>query len=411
MRAELEGSRVLLLQGPNGPFFRRVAQELEEAGAEVMKINFNAGDAFYFRGEQACEFREPFEEWPSFLAEKLKDFQPDACFLFGDCRPLHLAARPVLEEYDVNVLVFEEGYLRPDFVTIEPVGVNSRSELKLEAPDLAAVAGEPAPDVASVEHPFHWCVVHTSVYSLCLTLGAWLFPHYRHHRDLNSWRQGYLWARSWSRRHFLLKKNAPVMARLTGELSGRYFLAGLQVHNDTQIATSRFESVEDFIVEVLDSFARCARDTDYLVFKHHPGDRAYRDYSSLIERLATERDVSERVLYVHDLHLPTLLEHARGTIVINSTIGWSSLHHGTPVLALDETTYGYFGLNSSVDLNRFWVAPPAVDSERVRAAEHWLKLHNQANGSVWTPLKQAGPSGLFWPPKLPLRRIKKDPLP
>ena len=36
--------RVLLLQGPIGPFFRRLARFLEERGTDVFKINFNAGN-------------------------------------------------------------------------------------------------------------------------------------------------------------------------------------------------------------------------------------------------------------------------------------------------------------------------------------------------------------------------------
>ena len=40
--------RVLLLQGPIGPFFRRLARFLEQHGTDVFKINFNAGDALFY---------------------------------------------------------------------------------------------------------------------------------------------------------------------------------------------------------------------------------------------------------------------------------------------------------------------------------------------------------------------------
>ncbi len=80
--------------------------------------------------------------------------------------------------------------------------------------------------------------------------------------------------------------------------------------------------------------------------------------------------------------------------MVNSTIGWSSLHHGTPVLALDETIYGYMGLNSPGTLDEFWSKQPEVDRDRVTAAENWLKQHSQANGSTWVRLPNAGPSGL-----------------
>ena len=36
--------KVLLLQGPIGPFFYRFAKKLKQAGASVHKINFNGGD-------------------------------------------------------------------------------------------------------------------------------------------------------------------------------------------------------------------------------------------------------------------------------------------------------------------------------------------------------------------------------
>lgn len=36
--------RVLLLQGPVGPFFWNLAKDLRSVGATVFKFNFNAGD-------------------------------------------------------------------------------------------------------------------------------------------------------------------------------------------------------------------------------------------------------------------------------------------------------------------------------------------------------------------------------
>src|SRR5256885_12968535 len=47
-RDTLHAKRVLLLQGPVGPFFRRLATLLRAAGAEVHKVNFNGGDCLFF---------------------------------------------------------------------------------------------------------------------------------------------------------------------------------------------------------------------------------------------------------------------------------------------------------------------------------------------------------------------------
>jgi hypothetical protein len=45
----------------------------------------------------------------------------------------------------------------------------------------------------------------------------------------------------------------------------------------------------------------------------------------------------------------------------------------------------------------FWNSPPRVDKQRVTHAHHWLRHYNQANGSIWTALPGAGPTGLRWP--------------
>ena len=52
MNAELlerfSGKRVLLLQGPMGPFFARFARFLDAHDQQVRKINFTGGDALFY---------------------------------------------------------------------------------------------------------------------------------------------------------------------------------------------------------------------------------------------------------------------------------------------------------------------------------------------------------------------------
>jgi capsular polysaccharide export protein len=402
MALEVAGKKILLLQGPNGPFFRRLYDELTSGGAQVDKINLNAAEMLYFLGRRSIPYRGTFDAWPEFLRCLIEQERYDACFLFGDCRPYHVAARPVLDALHVPTFVFEDGYLRPHHLTIERSGVNSRSLLRFGAPDASTLhsmldrALPPSPEPA--RHTFAWSVLHTIFNSLGVTLGAPFFPHYRHHRDVNTARQACLWALSGLRFAYYKLRERPLSVKLRTELSRKYFLVGLQVHNDSQVHISRFADVRDFIYETLESFLKHAPGDVSLVFKHHPADRAYRDYGALIHALAEKHNATRRIYYVHDLHLPTLLKHARGAVVINSTLGWSSLHHKTPIFALEETTYGYFGLSAPGTLEEFWLAPPSVDAAAVQAAVTWLRLHNQANGSVWTRVPSAGPSGIHWPP-------------
>ncbi len=399
---DLQGKRCLLLQGPNGPFFRWLHDELVVCGALVTKVTLNAAEALYFLGRETVAYRGRQEDFPAFLQDLCSKQRFDVCFLFGDCRPYHQLARPVLDRWETEVLVFEDGYLRPDFITVEPSGVNGRSLLRTDPPRLADAAGVELVPPARVPGSFAWSVVHTIINSIGVTFGRPFYPHYRHHRDVNTIRQAALWGRS-IYRHFMFKrKEAPILDELSGPLSKRFFLVALQVHNDSQITTSRFSDVRDFIEEVACSFAAHASASDWLVFKHHPADRAYRDYTSFIRALAARLGVVDRVRYVHDVHLPTLLKHAKGSLMVNSTLGWSSLHHGTPVLALGEAVYNYFGLNADCELDEFWTHQHVVDSTRVSRAETWLRLFNQANGSVWARIPGARPSGIFWPVRLRL---------
>ena len=58
--------RILLLQGPLGPFFRRLASDLEGVGAEVFKVNFNGGD-WLFYPSKSINYRGGIEDWPEFF--------------------------------------------------------------------------------------------------------------------------------------------------------------------------------------------------------------------------------------------------------------------------------------------------------------------------------------------------------
>ena len=100
---------ILFLQGPVGPFFKRIAKQLRDVGAHVHKINFNAGDWFFWR-QKAINFRQHPDQWETFFEEKLKDLAIDYVVLFGDCRPIHKAARQVALKNQIDLgrhLVFQ----------------------------------------------------------------------------------------------------------------------------------------------------------------------------------------------------------------------------------------------------------------------------------------------------------------
>lgn len=381
----LLGRHFLMLQGPVGPFFQHLAEALELAGAQITKVNFNSGDDWFYRGRPAVHYTGTPEAWPRFIENLFDERRPDTLLLFGDQRPLHRVALDLAAERDVLSYVFEEGYVRPDYITLERGGVNANSSLpKTLGPYLEAGAADPPPRPEPVQHGFRNLALYSIVYSLALTAGEKRYPHYQHHKDLNAWRMAPLWAKGIARKVWYGQTERGVLKELTERYDKHYFLVPLQVYHDAQVIHSRFGSNDAFIVEVLTSFAQHAHPADLLVFKHHPLDRAYSDYGPVIRQKAQELGIASRVRYVHDLHLPTLLKLAKGTVVLNSTTGCSSLYHGTPVKVLGSAVYDIEGLTYQGELRAFWCNPSGLDHSAFTKYRRGLIQMCQVNGCFYS---------------------------
>lgn len=391
--------RVLLLQGPVGPFFSLLAEELKSEGHEVFKIHFNGGDEVCYTQRAAHRYCGDLAGWPAFLRAFLTRHEIDRIFLFGDCRLYHLRATKVAREMGVAVFVFEEGYIRPDYVTLEPGGVNGHSALSREPDDYTAQR----PVKPAVPQPAGGVFWRIAGYATRYYLAAWrrrrAFPHYEHHRPLNLCREGLCWVRSGLRKLYYLCADYPVIRRLGKRQQSKYYLVPLQVHCDKQITHhSRYASIEDFIAEVIGSFAKHAPADTELVFRHHPMDRAYHDYGKLIARLGVRYRVRGRVRYLHEGHLPALLHGARGTVTINSTVGLSSIYHQTPVKVMGSAVYDMPGLTCRNSLDAFWRAPGAVDSRLYSRFRQYLVANVLGNGSFYRRVRaDKGATGIEWP--------------
>ena len=382
------GKRILLLQGPVGPFFSRLAGDLRRAGAEVCKINFNGGDWLFCPKGQAS-FRGTLADWPGFLDRMITERSADLVFLFGDCRPIHGIAREVARRRGVTVCVFEEGYIRPDYITLEEYGVNGYSPLPSSPEDYLSAPVSNEKPTMPVGNTFWHMAAWDILYYLAGALGAPVFRRYTHHRPL-SLTEALPWvAALWRKCRYAVTERG-VQGRLAASLSGRYFLVPLQVHTDGQIRVhSAFGSVAEFIRHTVYSFAAHAPADTFLVLKHHPLDRGYNDYTALIRGLSRELGLGGRVIYVHDPHLPTLLHHARGVVVINSTVGLSAIHHGTPVKACGSAIYDMEGLTFQGSLDDFWKAARSAEPDRwlyIRFRNYVIE-HSQLNGNYYKRLK------------------------
>ena len=119
----------LFLQGPHGPFFAQLAAMLHAAGAECWRVGFNAGDrAFWGKPFYIAHTGKP-EDWPDHLVQLLQRHAITDLVLYGDTRPIHALAVAEAQRRGITVHVFEEGYLRPWWVTYERGGSNGHSRL------------------------------------------------------------------------------------------------------------------------------------------------------------------------------------------------------------------------------------------------------------------------------------------
>ncbi|RZT97601.1 capsule biosynthesis protein [Rivibacter subsaxonicus] len=375
---------MLLLQGPMGPFFANLADVLEQHGIGVSKVHFNGGDAWFYGRRPADRYNGTLDQWSGWLAQRLQSRRIDAIVLFGQVRPVHEAAIAVARELGVRCYVFEEGYLRPDFVTLETGGVNAWSPLPREA----KAYGERRPRMpkpAPTGQRFRRTAWIAIQYSFTSTVARPFFGSLPHHRALNPITEPLRWVRSglrklryaWSQRHELARLCAPETAR-------RWYLFPLQVANDSQVTHhSPFGSMTTAIDAVLASFADHAPADTHLVVKHHPMDRAYSDYSSLLRQRAREFGLEGRIHYVHDLHLPTLLRHTRGVVTVNSTVGLQAMYHRAPVCVLGESFYAIPGLVHGAGLSSFWRTAAVPDAALFARFRAHLQRHTQLNASFY----------------------------
>ncbi|TMV67453.1 capsule biosynthesis protein CapA, partial [Thioclava sp. BHET1] len=120
--------RFLFLQGPHGPFFGQLARMLRATGAEVHRVGFNAGDrAFWPDRASFIPYRERAEDWPQAVTALLTRLGITDLVLYGDTRPIHAQAVAAARVNGLRIHVFEEGYLRPFWVSYERGGANGHS--------------------------------------------------------------------------------------------------------------------------------------------------------------------------------------------------------------------------------------------------------------------------------------------
>jgi len=383
----ISGDNILLLQGPIGPFFTKLDLHFRTQGANTFKIALNAGDWLFSNKDTVYSFKGKREEWDPFIRDFLSKKAINKIFLFGDCRFYQSHTIKTAKELNLDVFVFEEGYLRPDFITLERDGVNHYSSMKRDAEFYLSLDESYLNIPASVTAKplYRWMAFSAIFYYIAMHFFSFCYPNYIHHRESSAIKEFFWWWRNVFRKLKYRITERNLLDRVTGELSLKYYFVPLQTYNDFQLTQhSSFRTIEEFIEKTLNSFASHAPKETFLVLKHHPADRGRKDYSHFITKMSQTLKISSRVIVMHDLHLPSCLQHAIGTITINSTVGMSSLINGTPTIVLGKAIYDIEGMtNKGMKLDMFWDAYKKPNRELVFKFRNYLRQVTQLNGSFY----------------------------
>ncbi|MBT1445360.1 capsular biosynthesis protein [Shewanella sp. JM162201] len=375
---------LVLLQGPLGPFFQTLGNQLIDDGHTVYKFCFNGGDECWSTKAQLVRFQQPLKYWRDFFAEFCQAHQIDAVVVYGDCRAYHQVAAKVCRSAGIAFWALEEGYLRPDFITMELGGVNANSPLFPLRSNLASYRPS---------HEYQYQVIvgksfasrawYATRYHVNKLLGRVRYRHFVDHRPWTIVEETKGWLKSGWIKITHKQRDAALLQALKAH-KGRIFLLPLQVSEDFQIRHhSNFNDVATVIEEVIRSFARYAKPQDRLLIKHHPMDRGYVDYGPQINRLKADLGLETRVDYGYMLPLPKIYPLLKGVVTVNSTVGFSALLHKVPVKCLGKALYDIPGLTSSQPLSKFWQQQSPVDMKVFSAVRTAFLHETQVNGCFY----------------------------
>jgi capsular polysaccharide export protein len=377
---------ILFLQGHPSIFARDLANEIERLGHRALRINLCAGDALYWRGRPAVHYRGRLSDWPEYLAGFIAREGVTDIVYFADRLPYHRAALQVARACGVCAATFEFGYLRPDWITLERAGMSAQSHFPNDPGLIRRIAAAlPAPGMAErYRYGFLSEACNEVAFNLATHFARPFYPHYEADKYYNPIIEylSYVPRLLGSRRH---RRQAEALMASLIDAGTPYFLAPLQMQSDYQLrANSHYPHQRDMIGEAVASFAADAPADAHLVFKIHPLDNGLERWPKVVAAAAAQAGVAERVHVIDGGKLALMIQHARGTVVINSTVGLLALRLGCPLKVLGVAVYDIDGLCHRGPLATFWRDPPRPDQDLTAALVRALAGTIQIKGNFFT---------------------------
>lgn len=389
-----EGRVFLMLQGPHGPFFDRLGKMLRQAGATVWRCGFNAGDAFFWTDkDHYIPFTGRMQDWPAFLDRLLVEKSVTDVVLYGDVRPIHAMARSASRDDELEFHVFEEGYLRPYWISYERGGSNGHSSLlQIPLSQMRATLRDANSDMR--RPPARWGDMrqhkfYGALYHFLLLVANRRYSQYTGHRAIPVIEEFRL-----NMQRFLL---SPLFSAKSFLQWRRYKFAGwpytlvpLQLAHDSNfLGHSPFSENREFIETVIKTFAKSAPRHHHLIFKAHPLEDGRAGNRVTIRDLARDHGVKDRVHYIRAGKLSAQLAHARSMVTVNSTAAQQALWRGIPVKALGRAVYAKPGIVSVQSLSEFFTKPSPPDPQAYRTLRSYLLQTSQVPGGFYSRRSRA----------------------
>ncbi|WP_238369165.1 capsule biosynthesis protein [Heliomarina baculiformis] len=379
----------LFLQGPHGPFFDNLARMLESAGCEVWRIGFNTGDrVFWSRRDRYIPFDGTPDEWVQAFAKQIEEHGITDIVLYGDTRPIHAVAVTEARRRGLNVHVFEEGYMRPYWVTYERDGSNGNSRLI----DMDVAGMRAALDMSDIDSPLppsHWGdmrqhVFYGALYHFFVMFMNRRYRNFAPHRSLPVSQEFKLYLQ----RLLLMPLHSLDRRIATRRICNGgfpYHLALLQLEHDSSFQQhSPFSSMTDFLEEIFEGFASGAPRHHHLVIKAHPLEDGRRPLRKETDRLARKHGLAGRIHYVRGGKLARLLNDARSAVTVNSTAAQQVLWRGIPLKVFGRAVYDKPEFVSSQPLRDFFRGAARPDTRAYRDYRRYLLETSQVPGGFYS---------------------------
>lgn len=382
------GRRVLMLQGPHGPFFAELATALRAQGAEVWRVGINAGDAAEWPGPGFLKIDAAPHDRDLALAQAMTQHQITDLILYGDRRAFHAQAVQTARALGIRCHILEEGYIRPHWITYERQGSNQRSPAAtwpLDSLSPLAACTEPRPAARWGALKSH--IAYGVLYHLRLLLGARRYPRYRSHRSAPVIVEA---ARSFGAALTLPLAMAWRTLAQTRVLrqGGPLFVVLMQLEHDSALADSGITH-RALLDQILAAFATHAAPEARLIVKMHPLEARRLHLARLTAARAHRHGLAARVVALPGGRLAPLLDRATAALTVNSTAGQQVLWRGLPLYAFGPSVYAHDALLPERDLGRFLRAPTAAPPEVYARFRAFLFQTSQLPGSFYAPRGRA----------------------